>query len=903
MIGKLTKLFSQGGDAVLKRAHPVVEQVNALEPDLRAMDDEQLGGVTATLKERLLAGESLDEVLPMAFAAVREAAWRTIGLRHYDVQLIGGIVLHEGKIAEMKTGEGKTLVATLAVYLNALAEKGVHVVTVNDYLARRDVQWMGPIYHRLGLSVASLQHESSLVYDPEVHADQPNMRFLRPIARGEAYAADITYGTNHEFGFDYLRDNMAVESAQIVQRGRHFAIVDEVDYILIDEARTPLIISGPAQEATQLYSTMARLVPRLRDEEDFTIDERQKAISLTEDGISKVEQALGLTNLYDPGNYQMTHYVENALRALVLFHKDRDYVVQDREIILVDEFTGRLMEGRRYSDGLHQALEAKEGVKIQQESITYATITLQNFFRMYAKLSGMTGTALTEAEEFMRIYRLEVVPIPPHKPMIRADHEDLVYKTTEAKWRAIADDIESVHGSGRPILVGTTSIESSEQLSKTLRQRGVSHQVLNAKNHEREASIIASAGRPSAVTVATNMAGRGTDIILGGNAESAVIEELRKQGYPTPEDAPEAVLEKTQSAVQGQWDREHEQVVGVDGLYVLGTEKHEARRIDNQLRGRSGRQGDMGESRFYVSLEDDLMRRFGGDRIKGMMNLMGIEEDQPLQAGMVTKALGTVQTKVEAHNFEIRKQLVEYDDIINRHREVIYAERHKVLAEADLKANIQDMIEREIEDVLDVFVAGADPQGWDLEAALREFKIIFAGPPDFDEADLERMASDEVRERVLAYARDLYEQRETVVSAETMRQIERLVMLRTIDAHWVQHLTSMENLRQGVGLQAYGQRDPLVAYRAQGHEQFQALLENIQHDIAHTIYHSSQVPDQATMRQRASLGRTVRPGPMAAVAPRRQAQAVSASGQKVGRNEPCPCGSGKKYKKCHGVAA
>ena len=904
MIGRLSKLFGSGADGALKKIGPIVDEVNDLEPRLEALSDDELRDSTDALKARLDAGETLDDLLPSAFAAVREASRRAIGLRHFDVQLIGGVVLHQGKIAEMKTGEGKTLVAPLAVYLNALAGKGVHVVTVNDYLARRDVQWMGPVYHKLGLSVSSLQHEGSLIYDPEAPSDQPALRFLRPITRRDAYGADITYGTNHEFGFDYLRDNMAVEAGRVVQRGLHYAIVDEVDYILIDEARTPLIISGAAQEATQLYATMAKVVPRLQEEDDYTVDEKQKAISLTEEGIAKMEQALGVGNLYDPDNYQMTHFIENALRARVIYRRDRDYVVQDGNIILVDEFTGRLMEGRRFSDGLHQALEAKEGVKVQQESITYATITLQNYFRMYEKLAGMTGTALTEAAEFTRIYRLEVAPIPPHRPMVRNDHSDFVFKSSQAKWQAIADDIEEAHAEGRPVLVGTTSIENSEMLSGMLQKRGVTHQVLNAKNHEREATIVAHAGRPGAVTVATNMAGRGTDIILGGNPDSDLSDELRRAGYPTPEAAPAETLEKTRAAVQSRWREEHERVVARDGLYVLGTEKHEARRIDNQLRGRSGRQGDPGESRFYVSLEDDLMRRFGGDRIKGFMNLMGIAEDQPLEAGMVTKALGTVQTKVEAHNFEIRKNLVEYDDVINRHREVIYAERRKILEEADLKANVLSMVEQELETVLDAFIVGNDPSGWDLDGLVKELRVIFPLPAELDEREMERLSGEEVHERVQEHASDLYEQREAAVGSEMMRALERLVMLRTIDSHWVQHLTTMENLRQGVGLQAYGQRDPLVAYRAQGHEHFQAMLESIQHDIAHTIYHVSLVQEQtAAAPRRGPALRAVRPSPMAAMAPQRQAVAVAPGGAaKVGRNAPCPCGSGKKYKKCHGAA-
>ena len=907
MVGVLGKLFKGRNEGVLKKLEPLVDEISALEPQFKSMSDQDLEEMTATLRSRLNAGETLDDLLPEAFAAVREAAWRTIGLRHFDVQLIGGIVLHQGKIAEMSTGEGKTLVATLAVYLNALEGKGVHVITVNDYLARRDTQWMGPVYYSLGMAIGCLQHEQSFLLDPDVHSDQPGMNALRAVTRQDAYAADVTYGTNHEFGFDYLRDNMAVDASQRVQRGLHYAIVDEVDNILIDEARTPLIISGPAQEATQTYSTMARIVPRLEIEEDFTVDEKHRTISLTEEGIATLERALNIGNLYEPGNYQLTHYVENAVRALVIYQKDKDYLVENGEIILVDEFTGRKMYGRRYSDGLHQALEAKEGVKVQQETITYATITLQNYFRMHEKLAGMTGTAMTESEEFMRIYHLEVVSIPTNMPNVRTDRTDFIYKTEEGKWRAIVEDIQEAHKEGRPVLVGTASIESSEVLDGMLKRNGIPHQVLNAKNHEQEAHIVAQAGRVGSVTVATNMAGRGTDIILGGNPEMILADELRKKSYATPEEAPPDVVDATKQAVQQQWDEEHQQIIGMGGLYVIGTEKNDARRIDNQLRGRTGRQGDPGTTRFYVSMEDDLMRRFGGDRVKSAMNFMGLDDDQALENSMVSKALGNAQTKVEAYHFEIRKHLVEYDDVINTHREVIYDERHKVLDGADLKSNILEMLEKELDDIVDNYVVGPHLEDWALGDMEEELKTIFPLPAELGASELELLTPDEIHDRIQDYAEDFYEQREEAVGADQLRMIERLVTLRTIDSHWVVHLTSMENLRQGVGLHAYGQRDPLVMYRTEGHQKFQEMMDTIQHDIVHTIFHATMMEEEATRsrapRRAAARASGVRLTPMATMAPNRQAEPVGAGVPKVGRNETCPCGSGKKYKKCHGLAA
>ena len=838
--------FLDSNEKELRRLQPLVERINALEPEFEVLSNDQLRQKTDEFKARLERGESLDRLLPEAFAAVREAAKRTLGQRHFDVQLMGGIVLHQGKIAEMKTGEGKTLVATLPVYLNALTGKGAHVVTVNDYLAKRDCHWMGPIYHLLGLSVASIQHEASFLFDPDHDSGDPAWRYLKTISRRQAYEADVTYGTNNEFGFDYLRDNMVVDLSQCVQRPLHYAIVDEVDYILIDEARTPLIISGPAVEAAEKYKIFAKLVPHLRSEVDYQVDERDRVVTLTEEGISKMEKLLkkeGLLkapDLYDPSNYLLTHYLESALKAHVLYRRDRDYVVKDGQVIIVDEFTGRLMHGRRYSEGLHQAIEAKEGVPVQRENITLATITFQNYFRLYEKLAGMTGTAMTEAEEFHKIYGLEVVAIPTNKPMIRIDYPDQIYRNEEAKFRAVAREIEKLHAEGRPVLVGTVSIEKSEYLSDLLRRKGILHQVLNAKHHEKEAAIIAQAGQPGAVTVATNMAGRGVDIMLGpGVAEKG-------------------------------------------GLHVIGTERHEARRIDNQLRGRAGRQGDPGSSRFYVSLEDDVVRRFGGERIKGLLERFHFDEDAPIEHSMVSKAIENAQVRIEGYHFDIRKHLVEYDDVVNQHREVIYSERRKILSGADLKANIQSMITEEIQSLISSCLAGNRPEDWDVEGLVNEVSTIFPLPPDLNAHSLPQMSLSEIEERLLEHARSLYEQREQELGSENMRMLERLVMLRTIDRLWVDHLTAMETMRQGIGLRAVGGRDPLVLYKQEGHAMFQSLLSGITHDVVHTIYKVGIVKEKAPA-----------PSPMAQAAKRKEAVGA---GHKVGRNDPCPCGSGKKYK-------
>ena len=869
----------------LKRLQPLVDHINSLEPDFEKLTDAELRAKTDEFKARLADGESLDEILPEAYAAVREAAKRTIRQRHFDVQLMGGIVLHQRKIAEMKTGEGKTLVATLPLYLNALTGQGSHLVTVNDYLAKRDCHWMGPIYHALGVSVAAITAMQtpdnpfpSYIFDPDLDTEDPKWKHLHSIpyppnqpqkARRQAYEADITYGTNNEFGFDYLRDNMVWDLSQCVQRPLNYAIVDEVDNILIDEARTPLIISGAAEEATKRYYTFAQLVSHLSKDADYTIDERKRTTNLTEIGMTKMEKMLkreGLLkapDLYDPSNHFLTQYLESALKARVLFKKDKDYVVKDGQVIIVDEFTGRLMFGRRYSEGLHQAIEAKERVKIQRESVTLATITFQNYFRMYQKLAGMTGTAITEAEEFHKIYELEVVVIPTNKPLIRTEYPDQIYKDEKAKFAAAANEIKQFYDQKRPVLIGTTSIEKSEYLSDLLRRNGIPHQVLNAKHHEKEAAIIAQAGRLEAVTVATNMAGRGVDIILGGNPEGRGEEE---------------------------WQEEHNKVVELGGLHIVGTEHHEARRIDNQLRGRAGRQGDPGSSRFYASLEDEIVRRFGGDRVKGLMQWAGMDENTPIEHPLATKATTNAQVQTEGYHFNIRKHLVEYDDVINKHREVIYAERRKILSGADLKANITSMVQDEIQDLVAMrlnrphlaspFKVEEEGEGEleksNLSGLLEDVSTIFPLPPQFRSDGLSELSDKQIAEKLTDYAIKLYNQREQELGPDNMRIAERLVMLRVIDRLWMDHLTDMEHLRQGIGLRAVGQEQPLMVYKREGHASFEALLASIQHDVAHSIYHVG----------------------IAKEAPKKK-EAVPV-GKKVGRNDPCPCGSGKKYKHCCG---
>ena len=883
MFKSITKIFGGSDEKVIKKMQPDVDEVNALEPEFQRLSDEELRAVTVEFKRRITEGEDLDDLLPEAFAATREAAMRALGQRHYDVQLMGGLVLHEGKIAEMRTGEGKTLVSTLAAYLNSLAGEGVHLVTVNDYLARRDAHWMGEVFERLGVSVATLQHDSVEFYDLSHDSGERGFEHMRPCTRADAYAADITYGTNNEFGFDYLRDNMSSAVEGRVQRPLAYAIVDEVDNILIDEARTPLIISGPADMSAREYQRFSRVVPSLDMDVDYTIDEKHKSVALTNDGITKLEQLLNITNLYGQENFGVVHQLENALKAQTLFIRDKEYVVQEGQVIIVDEFTGRMMEGRRFSDGLHQALEAKESVKIQAESITYATITLQNYFRLYKKLSGMTGTAETEAEEFFKIYKQEVVVVPTNQPMVRDDQSDLVYRDQKAKYNAVVEEIEERHKQGQPVLVGTTDIDLSEMLSEMLKRRGVPHDVLNAKQHDREASIVAQAGKPGAVTVATNMAGRGTDIVLGGNPDV---------GDQSPEE----------------WQREHDQVVASGGLRIIGTERHEARRIDNQLRGRAGRQGDPGSSRFYVALDDELMRRFGGDRIRAVMDWAGIDESVAIENKMINKSIENAQVKVEAHHFDMRKHLVEYDDVVNTHRDVIYAERDKILAGADLRANIEEMVDSELSAIGEEYLSDRNSDNWDVDAFVTEIGTVVPLPEDLTDWDqLEALGIDGVRDRLAAHSRQVYDQIEHELTREAMREAERWLMLRSVDANWVQHLTSMENLRQGIGLHAFGQRDPLVMYKKEGHEQFQGLQAKIEHDIVHTLFNARiSVAPKGGQRANGRNGQAGRPGApkketvMAKVMDPRRREAVPA-GQKIGRNQQCPCGSGKKYKRCHGA--
>jgi preprotein translocase subunit SecA len=870
MLSVVKRLLGDNNQRELKRLNPIVARINALEPEYQALSTDQLRDKTTEFRGRYLAGESLDSLLPEAFAAVREAGKRTLGQRHYDVQLIGGMALHGGKIAEMRTGEGKTLVATLPAYLNALPGKGVHVVTVNDYLARRDSAWMAPIYELLGLHVGVIQHD------------------METRLRKQAYAADVTYGTNNEFGFDYLRDNMVWDLQDCVQRGLHYAIVDEIDNILIDEARTPLIISGPADEATDHYSQFADIVRHLRPEEDFTIEEKHRTISLTEEGIAKVERRARVENLYDAENYQLTHYLDQALKAEFIYKRDRDYVVKDGEIVIVDEFTGRLMTGRRYSEGLHQAIEAKEGVMVQRENVTLARITFQNYFRLYERLAGMTGTASTEADEFHKIYNLDVLTIPTNRPMVREDEGDLVYKTEDAKFAGVVEEIEDLYGEKRPVLVGTVSIEKSEHLSGILQRKGIPHEVLNAKQHEREAGIIAQAGRPGAVTIATNMAGRGVDILLGGNPAGLVEEYLRKQ-HVAPEEATPEQIEAAMATAEAECAKARDQVVALGGLAIVGTERHEARRIDNQLRGRAGRQGDPGSSRFFVSLEDDLMRRFGGGNIAKLMDRFGMEEDVPLEHSWVTKAIENAQTKVEAYNFDIRKHVVEYDDVLNKQREVIYTDRRRVLAEDNLREMIEDWVTQELSEMVATYTATESEEDWDPQPLLQAFATMVPMAGGLTVEDLEGLSPEEIEARLLDVVDEAYDAKEEQIGAEDLHRLERIVLLRVIDSLWIQHLTSIDDLREGIGLRAYGQRDPLVEYKVEAANMFDGLLATIRHDVTHTLFHVTVVREQPRPVQQMTTNRE----------DEETRQPVRA-GRKVGRNDPCPCGSGKKYKRCCG---
>jgi len=921
----LKKIFGTKHQRDVKRMMPAVQAINALGPELERLADAELRGKTEEFKKRAAEGAAVEDLLVEAFAVCREAAWRRIGMRHFDVQLIGGMVLHEGKIAEMATGEGKTLVATLPAYLNALTGRGVHIVTVNDYLARRDAQWMGPAYHALGLSVGVIQHEASFLYDPEYVTPDIRLAGLRPCGRREAYLADITYGTNNEFGFDYLRDNMRFSLDELVQRDLNYAIVDEVDSILIDEARTPLIISGPAEESTDKYYKIDRIIPKLKKaativegklseieaqvEGDYIVDEKSKAVSLTEQGIATCERLLGIENMYDPQHIETLHHINQALRAHALYKKDVDYVVKDGQIIIVDEFTGRMMPGRRWSDGLHQAVEAKEGVRIERENQTLATITFQNYFRMYAKLAGMTGTAETEAEEFANIYKLDVTVVPTNRPLVRVNLPDVVYKTEREKFTAVTEEIIRSHEKGQPVLVGTVSIEKSEQLSKLLKKRGIKHEVLNAKYHEREAEIVAQAGRERAVTIATNMAGRGTDILLGGNPDFLAKELLRRKGLD-PSTAPAEARQVAWQEAKKVTDPEHERVVGVGGLHIVGTERHESRRVDNQLRGRSGRQGDPGSSRFYLSLEDDLLRIFGAERIQRIMERLGMEEGEPIEHKLVTRAIATAQKRVETHNFEIRKHLLEYDDVMNKQREIVYGMRREILDGASQAETIQEWTEDLVSGFLDAYApANVHPEDWDLagltEALYRQFDLRVA-PAEYKEVT----SRDGLAELVRTAVTERYRQREQEFGAALTRAIERREMLVVIDQQWKDHLLSIDHLKEGIGLRGYGQRDPLTEYKREAFDLFQDMVERIKTMVIERLFKlqlvrdlALDVPGPAVWREaRESRGETPSIG-------RQPAPAVPSrtpSGAKVGRNEACPCGAKnpdgtpKKYKKCHG---
>jgi preprotein translocase subunit SecA len=877
MIGLiLKKVFGTANERELKRVQSQVDQINSLEQGISSLSDDELRAKTGEFRKRLEEGKTLDELLPETFAVVREVSKRVLGMRHFDAQLIGGIVLHSGKIAEMKTGEGKTLVATLPVYLNALAGNGVHVVTVNDYLARRDAQWMGPVYQFLGLTVGVIVHG------------------LTDEERQRSYGSDVTYGTNNEFGFDYLRDNMKFDLKDYAQRELNFAIVDEVDSILIDEARTPLIISGPAEESTDKYYKINRIIPSLKKDADFTIEEKTKTATLTEEGNIKVERMLNSGNLYDPANVDLVHHVHQALKAHALFHRDVDYVVKDDQVMIVDEFTGRLMPGRRWSDGLHQAIEAKENVKIENENQTLASITFQNYFRLYGKLAGMTGTAETEAAEFAKIYNLDVVVIPTHRPMVRMDNPDFIYKTENAKFNAAIVEIETLHKKGQPVLVGTISIVKSETLSAMLKKKGIKHTVLNAKYHEMEAEIVAQAGRYKAVTIATNMAGRGTDIVLGGNPEGLVRQALKGKDFSKEEWDNMLGQSKTVCAA------EKEKVIEAGGLHILGTERHESRRIDNQLRGRSGRQGDPGSSRFYLSLEDDLLRIFGSDRISGLMGKLGMEEDIPIEHRMVSRAIENAQKKVEAHNFEIRKHILEYDDVMNQQRKVIYEQRREILAGENLKEEVLGLAGEMLDGMIGIYCPeDAYPEQWDIAGLTDVLASKFSYR--LDGIDHQSKTREELREQLWEAVKKSYDEKEQQIGSEVMRHLERVFMLQAVDHQWKDHLLAMDHLKEGIGLRGYGQKDPLIEYKKEGFDMFEEMKLRIVETTVENLFRikvaakeQGQEIERKQRRQIANLS-FVGSGD-AAVA---KASPVHAA-QKVGRNDPCPCGSGLKYKKCHG---
>ena len=890
----LKKVFGSKNEREVKRMEPLVESINVLESKMEALSDDELSGLTPKFQERVKGGESLDAILPEAFAAVREVSKRRLAMRHFDVQLVGGIVLHEGKIAEMKTGEGKTLVATLALYLNALSGKGANLITVNDYLAKRDARWMGPIYHQLGLSLAIIQHDASFFYDPEFVGTNDAHIHLRPCSRKEAYRADITYGTNNEFGFDYLRDNMKYSLDDYVQRDLNYAIVDEVDSILIDEARTPLIISGPAEESTEKYYTIDRIIPGLKKETHYTIDEKARQVMLTEDGVSKVEELLKVENLYDPKQIETLHHVNQGLKAHVLFKRDVDYVVKDDEVIIVDEFTGRLMPGRRWSDGLHQAVEAKEGVTIENENQTLATITFQNYFRMYAKLAGMTGTADTEAAEFNNIYKLDVIVVPTNQPMIREDHPDLIYKTEKEKFNAVIEEIEEWQKKGRPVLVGTISIEKSERIGAMLGRRGVPHHVLNAKHHEREAEIVSQAGRVGAITIATNMAGRGTDIVLGGNPEAMAA---AKAGQDDSTDEYRSALDAARTVCE----EEKKKVIEVGGLHIIGTERHESRRIDNQLRGRSGRQGDPGSTRFYLTLEDDLLRIFGGERISTVMDKLGMEEGVPIEHSFVSKAIENAQKKVEAHNFDIRKHVLEYDDVMNKQREVVYGYRRQILGLEELREMVIESMEEVAEECVDTHIEEKSyPENWDTESLnntlVSQFGLTLDG---------ERMKAlggrEALIEEIQKMALNAYTEKASGIGDEIFSQLERIISLQTFDALWKDHLLMMDHMKEGIGLRGYAQKNPLNEYKKEGYELFTGMITRMKSEVVERlmkvqIAQEEDVPtfEPKEKKQSMILSRGEKPPE------KERPQTVHRAGSKVGRNDPCPCGSGKKYKKCCG---
>ncbi|MCA1830749.1 MAG: preprotein translocase subunit SecA [Actinobacteria bacterium] len=884
----MQKILRLGEGKRLKECAEYAQLVNTYEDEMKARSDAELRALTDIFRARLVEGETLDDVLPEAFATVREAASRALGQRHYDVQIMGGVGLHRGWIAEMKTGEGKTLVATAPAYLNALAGKGVHIVTTNDYLAgQQGAAWMGRVYRFLGMSVGLIQAQ------------------MRPDQRRPAYAADITYGTNSEFGFDYLRDNMAIVAEDRVQRGHFFGIVDEVDSILIDEARTPLIISGPAEESAKWYRTFARLVPRLKPEVHYEVDEKKRTVAVTEDGVHEVERMLGIENLYDQISSPLVHYLQNALRAQGLYKRDVDYLVRDGEVKIVDEFTGRILEGRRYSEGMHQAIEAKENVRIKEENVTLATITYQNYFRMYDKLSGMTGTAMTEAAEFETIYKMNVVEIPTNRPMIRSDHADQIYKNEEGKYAALVEDIVERNTKGQPILIGTISVEKSEKLARLLDKRGVSHHVLNAKQHEREAYVIAQAGKKGSVTVATNMAGRGVDIILGGNSEYEIKQDLLANGYEQDSEPYEREMKRRLSEQQEQWEKEHNEVVELGGLYVLGTERHESRRIDNQLRGRSGRQGDPGESRFYLSLEDDLMRLFATGMVERVMSWAKIPDDVPIEAKMVTRAIQRAQHQREEQNFEIRKNVLKYDDVINKQREAIYARRNQVLDGEDLAETADNWMQDVVESTVLQFANDELPfDEWDLPGLVNAMKMVYPTALTPESFDADTVVVDELIDRFIEEAREIYTRRAEEIGEEQFRDIERRVLLSVLDSNWREHLYEMDYLQEGIGLRAIGQRDPLVEYTNEGFSMFRAMEESIKQGFVQYMFHVQVVREQTTEQQQAEQQRQqsklrfmheqAGQGEQAAVL-------ESARSDKVGRNAPCPCGSGKKYKKCHGA--